>query len=139
MSSAFVPDDAGHMLSQEHLRIAQIIHDYDERLELAWIPPESRELNDVFPFAVMYNNPQSGIKEIVMRLRETEVDHRVIARLWGSDSKNGNVLDSIEKDEQARRALEMLRQEDEEAERREMAAWMIKAPAGARINGQRLT
>ena len=127
------------MLSQDHLRIAQIIHDYDPNLELAWIPPEKREMNTEFPFAVLYNNPQSGLQEIVMRLRETEVDHRVLARLWGSDAKNVDVLTAIEKEEAARKAVEMLRKEDEEAERREMAAWMIKAPVGAKINGCRLT
>lgn len=139
MSNAFLVDEAGHMLSQEHLRIAQVIHDYDENLELAWIPPEARGINDIFPFAVIYNNPQTKQQEIVFRLRENEVDHRVIARLWSSDHNNGNVLERIEKEEQARQALDMLRKEDEAAEAKELAAWMIKAPVGAKHNGVRLT
>lgn len=138
MSIGFLADGQGHMLSQEHLRIAQIIHDYDENLSLVWIPPEDRTANDTHPFAVLHSPPDAPAY-IAMRLRETEVDHRVIARLWGADSKNGNVLDSIEKDEQARQALDMLRKEDEEAERKELATWMIKAPVGAKHNGMRLT
>lgn len=134
----FIADNQGHMLSAEHLRIAQVIHDYDPTLELAWIPPESRELNEAYPFAVVHNPPDAPAY-VVMRLRETEVDHRVIARLWGADAKNGNVLDVIEKDEAARRAVEMLRKEDEEAEAKELASWMINAPVGARHNGVRLT
>ena len=134
----FIADEQGHMLSAEHLRIAQVIHDYDETLSLAWVPPENRELNEAYPFAVVHNPPDAP-PYVVMRLRENEVDHRVIARLWSADGKNGNVLDALEKDEAARRAVEMLRKEDEEAEARELAAWMIKAPVGASHNGMRLT
>ena len=133
MTIGFIAHE-GHMLSAEHLRIAQVIHDYDERLELAYIPPEARSEREEFPYAVIFNNP-NGNRELVMKLRENEVDHRVIARLWAADNQNGNVLDRIEAEEDARKALEMLQREDEAAERAELAAWMIKAPVGAKHNG----
>src|SRR5215204_2326947 len=107
----------GHFLSADHARIAQVIHDYDERLELAYIPPAIRAAEDTHPYAVIYNNPDTGNRDVVMRLRETEVDHRVIARLWNHDKRHVNVLDQIEKEEQARQALELLRKEDEAAEK----------------------
>lgn len=129
--------EAGHFLSAEHQRIAQVIQDYDETLELAWIPPKNRELNEEYPFAVIHR-PTDAPPYVVMRLRETEVDHRVIARLWGADNKNSNVLDAIEADEAARRALELLRQEEETLEAKEKAAWAIKAPSGATMDGIRL-
>ncbi len=133
MSKAYIAHE-GHMLSADHLRIAQVIHDYEPNLELAYVPPEARTEREEFPYAVIYNHP-NGQRQLVMQLRENEVDHRVIARLWKADNANGNVLDGIEKEEQARKALEMLRKEDEEAERQELAAWMIKAPVGAKHNG----
>lgn len=131
-------EETGHFLSAEHQRIAQVIHDYDPTLELAWVPPEARELNEQYPFAVIHR-PIGAPPYIVMRLRESEVNHRVIARLWANDAKNSNVLDAIEKDEQARKALELLRKQEEYEEAREKAAWMVKAPVGAKIDGMRLT
>lgn len=130
--------ESGRALSVEHQRIAEIIHDYEPTLSLAWVPPENRALNEQYPFAVIHS-PEDAPAYIVMRLRENEVDHRVLARLWGADSKNGNVLTNIEAEEAARKAVELKAREDEIEEAREMAAWMVKAPAGAKINGLRLT
>lgn len=123
-------EETGHFLSKEHQRIAQVIHDYDPTLELAWIPPENRTLQDTHPFAIIHH-PVGQPSYVVMRLKENEVDHRVIGRLWRNDVQNGNVLDAIEKDEAARNAVEYLRREEEMEEAREMAAWMVKAPAGS--------
>lgn len=130
-------EESGHFLSAEHQRIAQVIHDYDPTLELAWITPEARQLNEKYPFAVIHR-PDNAPPYTVMRLQETEVDHRVVARLWGADNNNGNVLSAIEADEAARRALEMLRREEETLEAKEKAAWAIKAPSGATMDGIKL-
>ena len=122
-------------LSAEHQRIAQVIHDYDPTLELAWIPPEARQQRKI---SFCSDSSPNNAPYIVMRLQETEVDHRVVARLWGADNNNGNVLSAIEADEAARRALEMLRREEETLEAKEKAAWAIKAPSGATMDGIKL-
>lgn len=138
MATSFVVHE-GQMLSAEALRIAEIIYDYDPRLELAWIPPNDRLLIEEYPYSVIYNDP-SGRRDVVMRLRETELDHRVLARLWETDTAKGsNILSAIEAEEAARQAIELKKQQDDLEEKRELAAWMIKAPVGARHNGIRLT
>lgn len=138
MTTSFVVHE-GQMLSAEALRIAEIINDYDPRLELAWVPPNVRTLNEEHPYAVIYNNPSGG-RDVVMRLRETELDHRVLARLWEVDTAKGsNILSSIEAEESARQAIELKKQQEDLEEKRELAAWMVKAPVGARHNGIRLT
>ena len=129
---------SGRALPAEANRIAQLIHDYDPTLELAWVPPETRELNEQHPYAVIHR-PSDAPPYIVMRIRETELDHRVIARLWYNDNKNGNVLNKIEAEEDAIRALELLKQQEALEEAQEKAAWMVKAPVGAKIDGIRLT
>ncbi len=138
MTTSFVVHE-GQMLSAEALRIAEIIHDYDPRLELAWVPPNVRTANEEHPYAVIYNDP-NGKRDVVMRLRETELDHRVLARLWETDTAKGsNILSSIEAEEAARQAIELKKQQEDLEEKRELAAWMVKAPVGARHNGIRLT
>lgn len=133
-------EETGHFLSKEHQRIAQVIHDYDPTLELAWIPPENRTLNDTHPFAIIHH-PVGQQSYVAMRLKENEVDHRVISRLWSNDAQNGNVLNAIEKEEEARRAVDYLRREEEMEEAREMASWMVKARHGAKMhlpNGEKI-
>lgn len=137
MSEIIFDPDSGRVLSAEASRIAQVIHDYEPTLELAWIPPENRELNEQYPYAVIHR-PENAPAYIVMRIRETELDHRIIAKLWQADNKNGNVLDKLEAEEAARRALELLKREEELEEAKEKAAWMVKAPVGAKIDGIRL-
>jgi ribosomal protein S28E/S33 len=126
----------GMMLSAEHMRIAEIIQDYDPYLELIWIPPNQRDHNDTFPFAVRHNPPGKE-SYIVFKLRETEVDHRVLARLFRGDNSKGDILSVIESEEAARRLLEMKKQKDEMEEARELAAWAVKAKPGAKHNGVR--
>ena len=118
--------------------MAQIIADYDENLELAWVPPENRELNEEYPFAVIYTDPRTHERSIALRVKENEFDHRILARLWQNDNKNGNVLDRLDAEDAAVRAIEMQKQMEADEEARELAAWMIKAPVGARHNGIRL-
>lgn len=138
MTTHIFNPDLGIALSADHARIAEIINDYDPSLELAWVPPENREVNEEFPFAVIHH-PVGNPPYVVMRLRESEVDHRVLARLWANDSKFNSVLDNIERDEAARRAVDLKRKLEEQEERKEMAAWAIKAPVGAKLGKVRLT
>ena len=138
--SGFVVTDNGRMVDTDTERIAAIIKDYDPRLELAWIEPERRSdpTDHEFPFAVMYDNPATGRKDLVFRLRSNEIDHRILKRLWESDNKNGNVLDAIEAEEAARKAVELKRQMDEHEAKQELAEWMIKAPVGAKLGNGRV-
>lgn len=130
--------ESGYALSAEHQRIAEIIQDYDSSLELAWVPPDKRQINEEFPFAVIHR-PLGAEPYVVMRLRANEVDHRVLSRLWAHDSKFNSVIDNIERDEAARRAVELKQQMEDEEQRKEFVSWAMKAPVGARHDGLRFT
>lgn len=134
----FVPTSDGRWVSAEYARMAQIIADYDENLELAWIPPENRELNEEYPFAVVHTDPRTHERYVVLRIKETEFDHRILAKLWERDDRAGNVLDKLDAQDAALRAIEMAKQMEKDDEARDLAAWMIRAPVGARHNGVRL-
>ena len=130
-------EQSGSFLSAEHQRIAEIIHDYQNDLELAWVPPKSRELNEAYPFAVIHR-PEGSEPYVVMRLKEDEVDHRVLSRLWKNDNTKHDVLGDIEREENAARVVMMKMQQEIDEEANELAAFMVKAPVGARVNGLRL-
>jgi hypothetical protein len=137
MSAVVFDPQTGHALSVDHQRIAEIIHDYDPSLELAWIPPSERNANDDFPFAVLHRTPGGVVDYIVFKLRESEVNHTVLTRLWENDTTKNDVLGIIERDEAARNLVEMKKQMDEAEEARELATWALKARPGAKHNGVR--
>lgn len=128
----------GRWVSAEFQRIAEIINDYDSSLRLAWVPPENRELNEEYPFAVV-GTDANGADYVAMRIRESEMDHRVLERLWTVDNTKGDVLSAIDAKNAALEAIELKKRMDEIEEQKELAAWMIKAPTGAKHNGVRLT
>lgn len=122
----------GRIVSAEHLRIAEIIKDYNDELELAWIPPENRNHNEEYPFAVIHS-PVGKASYVVFKVKEDEMDHRILARLFTGDLSKNNPQALIEADEAAKALIEFKRQEDEAAERQEMAAWALNARNGATL------
>jgi len=115
------------------LRIAEIINDYNPHLELVWIPPAARkELDEEFPFAVRYNHtpgvfdPQSSY--IVIQLKEHEVDHRAIERIFLADNTKNDVLARIETEENVRRLIEYKKQMEEAEERQEFMTSVFRSP-----------
>jgi hypothetical protein len=140
MTKYIVDPETGHWLSQDHLRIAEIIYDYNPHLELVWIPSEARKENDKdYPFAVRCNPTgeyHADSSYIVFQLREDEVDHRVLSRLWLSDNTKHDVLARIEAEENAIRAVEYKKEMEEAEERRELMTSIFKSPKSVyRHNG----
>lgn len=137
---SFVADpETGHFLSQDHLRIAEIIYDYNPNLELVWIPPENRKENDTeLPFAVRFNptgEPGGPGSYIVFQLKEDEVDHRVLQRLFEADNSKTDVLGALESKEAALRLIEMKKAMDEAAERKEFTQAVLKSPKSVYRHG----
>lgn len=137
MSIPILDPQSGQALSAEHQRIAEIIKDYDPSLELAWIPPNERDFNDTQPFAVLHRTEAGVVDYIVFKLKESEVDHRVLSRLFTGDNAKNDVLTVIEAEETARQLVQAKKELDEAEEAQELAAWAIKARSGAKHNGVR--
>lgn len=116
--------DAG-ALSAKHMRIAEIIQDYDPSLELAWIPPQDRTAFDAEPFAIFHNGPHG--RYLIGTFPESKMNHEIIAHLWGINNQNGSVLDKLELEEKAKEAIRLREIMDEQAEREDFAKSLIKS------------
>jgi len=115
-------------------RLAEIIQDYDPTLELRWIPPAIRTNFDNKPFSIWHCPP--GLPEyMVMSLRETELDHRVLASLFNANNNNGSVLDKLEAEEKALEIMRLKRQMDQQEADREFAVWALRQTRTVRHNG----
>lgn len=120
----FVPTDDGHWVSEEFERLAQVIKDYDEYLELRWIPTDKRTRDDKEPYIVVDVRTNSPV------LYATELDTPVdiLERLFNADNKHGNVLTRLETRNTAIEVLNKRKQLDELEELHDKANFMLNSP-----------
>jgi hypothetical protein len=121
-------EEAGRFVNANHERIATIIHEYDPRLALAWIPPESRDPVDVYPYVVVYQH-DDGSQQAVFYLTEAELDERVLARLFMNDFNKHDsdaLWNQMQANQMAAQLVEQKKIEDEAAEKWEYGEWALK-------------
>lgn len=121
--------DTGLFVSQEHQYIASIIQDYNPELHLVWIRPNDRTTPEerTHPFAIMHI-PDGGEPYIVMKIKETELDQRVLAKLFEADQAKGDPLAKINAANQAAKALQAYQQAAEMEELADFHASLLKSP-----------
>lgn len=121
-----VPTESGHWVSNEFAQIAEIVNDYDPHLQLVWIPPEQRTDNTP-PFAILETTGE-GKQNIVFTIKEEDLNHTVLTRLFRGDTHKNDVLANIEADEIARQALELKDKLEKSEERRDFIAAVARSP-----------
>lgn len=131
--------ESGHYLSQDHQRIAEIIHDYDPDMSLVWIPPADRAFSDTHPYAIIHRQPD-GRDIMVMKLTEIEMGNgrEVLVRLWNGDTRKHDVFSDIMAHEAAAEVIAAKKRADELEERQDMAKTILKSPLHTyKHNGRR--
>lgn len=122
-----VPAEDGHWINEKFARIAEIISDFDHRLQLAWIPPENRTAFDTKPYAVLHN-ADNGVQKVVMFIKEEELDERVLAKLFLGDTERHDVIANIEAEELAAIVMKNKEKMEKAEERRDFIASVVKSP-----------
>ena len=121
--------ESGTFVSSRHMRIAEIIQDYNPELSLMWIPPANRTDEDTKPYVVVHTQ-SDGQQYPVFYLTEDELDHRVLGRIFAADMKKhnpNNVMAEIEAYENAQKILEAKEYEDKMAEKADFAKSLLKS------------
>lgn len=122
-----VPAEDGHWVNEKFARISEIIHDFDDRLQLVWIPPENRSAFDVKPYGILHTNDQ-GLQKMVMLIKEEELDERVLAQLFLGDTSRSDVIARLEAEDLARTVSENKRKMEEAEARKDFIATVVKSP-----------
>lgn len=126
LGTVYIPTDYG-MVSENHVRIAEIIQDYDAEMFLCFIPADKRMPGDA-PFAVIHR--PVGKAEYVVFYAD-ECDERILERLWTGDArKQGGheaILNRIDARNVAIKAVQMKKQMDEMAEQHEKAKAIFRS------------
>lgn len=119
-----VPAEDGHWVNEKFARIAEIINDFDHRLQLVWIPPESRTETDTKPYGVLHTNNE-GAQHLVMVIAEDELDERVLEHLFLNDTERHDVLARQEAKELAATVLRNREKMEEMEARKDFIATVV--------------
>lgn len=114
--------DAQAPINEDHRRIAEILKEYDPYLELHFIPPGSRTMTDVKPWAVVCRQP--GMDPYVIFYCD-DANELLLARVIRADNANKNVLNEIEAANLAVEALQAKRMGEERHEAHLQAAAIL--------------
>lgn len=115
--------ETGIWVDDKFQRLAEIIKDYDQWLELRWIPPGQRETDaeKKNPYCII----DTRSNYIVMFASERDTPESILARLWSADNKNGSVLDRVDAHNAAQEAFRLKEKMDEEEMKKDFVAWLI--------------
>jgi hypothetical protein len=123
-----VPHEDGSWVNERVSRICEMIHDYDSRLEVAWIPPARREPGD-YAFEIRERLP-SGEQVVAFSVAtEDEMNEHVLARIVAGDKYNsGSAQDRFEALERARKLEQQKRTSEQLEEAHDKARFFIRTP-----------
>lgn len=120
--------NTGTYVSEKHRRVAEIIHDYDETLQLVFIPPKDRSTPEdhKVPFAILHTPPNQQ-PYIVRAVAESEVDERLLAWLWSNDGERGDPFATLQKIDEAQKVMEAHAAQEARDEAMEIGASILKS------------
>ena len=123
--------DLGEFVREDHVHFAQILKDLKPTYNLVYIPVKDRTTPEEKqkPWAIL-DKPDNMPEYIVRYMSEEEMKqpHKIIAWLFEGDVvRHGadNILKRIEMEENAKKLMELKRQEDELEDRIEFGAFIM--------------
>lgn len=125
MHDVILATEEGRFVSQKWMFLAEMLQDYNPSLELRWIPPEKRGVEDRDkPYMVVHKDKQ-GQYYTVLYASELDSPEEIMTRIINSDMKHGNVLDRMEVRNQVAKLFQLRQREEELAEQEELARWLV--------------
>lgn len=114
-------------LDSNHMRLAQVLADYDDTLTLEFVPRLDRDEEDTKPFRII-QTPRDGRAPYVVRyLSEYEMKNpaQVLEWIWEGDFKKHSpdaIFNRMEARRIAAEVLDIRKQEDDRAEQVDLVA-----------------
>lgn len=129
----FIPASDGTWVDENYERLARVIKDYDDLLELRYIPPQNRTREDKKPYVIVDTRTNTA----VLYASELDTPQEILVKLFDSDNMRGNVLDRLESRERAYKIFELAKKKDALEEAEEQARFLLDSPLHTvRMNGR---
>jgi len=108
-------------------RLARVMADYDPNLYIRKVPEQHPQFNPERPWAVMYGSNSGGESYIIQNYPFSMLDERIMADLISADvTKDGGSVDDIVALNAAHEFMKIKKQQEEDAERRELTRDLVK-------------
>lgn len=120
----YIPTDTGEWVSEEYERLARIITDYDEYLELRYIPHANRTREDKKPYVIV----DTRTNHAVLWASELDSPTDILVNLVTSDNARGSVIQRIEARELAVKLQEAKKWQDELEEAQDKTNFLLNSP-----------
>ena len=134
----YVPAEDGSWINENTARVAELISEYDHRLELRWIRPDQRQFGEP-EFAIIEKNDDGREYVAFLIQDESYVNAGLLARIYAADNADKNVNEISIASNKAVRDLERKEREDKTAEATDIAFHMLKSPLHTyRHNGKKI-
>lgn len=123
--------ETGQFISAQHMRVAEIIADYNPDLRVVWIPTAERTASSPKPFGVAHF-PKDKEPYVIFFMTEEEMTNgtAVLEKLILADQGRGagaNVFSRLNAAADAAKLMKEKEQADAMAERHEMAKSMFRS------------
>ena len=107
----------GEFISDNHIRLAAVLHDYKPTLSLVFIPKKDRADGDSKPYAILERDPRFG-EHIIRYLSEDEMrrPEEILAWVFAGDQdkqSTSTILDRLDKEATAKQLLDLKQQQDD--------------------------
>jgi hypothetical protein len=121
----YLPNENGNFISENQRRTAEILQDYDPNLQLQWIPPGDRGVND-YAFRVVDTHPNRNNYVVCFA---NECDERLLAKVFQADQqRNGHdVLSYLDNHNAAIELLKASKAEEQRMEDHELAYSILRS------------
>lgn len=111
LDHAIYSEEVDCFVSQELIRLAEILQDYDSDLEMKFIPPQYRTDEDGLPYCIVHHPP--GKKSyVVFYFGETDSPESILARIFEGDNARGDVQHKLDAANAAAQAFRLKEQID---------------------------
>lgn len=111
-------------VSAEFQRLAEILYDYDHNLVLEMVPVA--EWGNLVDKSKVFRVIDTKRNKIVLYADSLANPQEILARVWSMDQEYNKVIFNLDAQNRAAQALQIKRHDDEIAEAKELALFIIK-------------
>ncbi|MGH7791990.1 MAG: hypothetical protein ACREOB_06695, partial [Thermodesulfobacteriota bacterium] len=109
-------------IDENFQRLAEVIQDFDNYLELRWVPPDKRtDIDTSKPYAIV----DTRSNYVVFYASELDTPTEILARLFEGDNTKHNMARKVEAYDMAQRAMKLKEEMDRREEYLDKIAWLI--------------
>lgn len=117
-------DQIDEWVSAEFQRLAEVLYDYDPYLALEMVPKS--EWEHLVDKSKIFRVVDTKRNKIVLYANGLANPQEILTRVWSMDQSYNKVIINLDAQNRAAQALQIKRHDDEIAEARELALFIIK-------------